>query len=386
VRVLFSSVWGIGHVFPMVPLAQALQAAGHDVLWAAPEPARRHAEAAGLPTAQAGLAPPGIKQLWDQLSRETAQLPPQEHAAVAFPRMFGAAAPAMAADLLAVAQRWQPDLLVHDNAELAAPLVAAVCGRPCLTHAFGGAIPAAIVEGAARVLAPLWKSHGLEVPPSGGLFADGYLDICPSSVQGVPLDHVGRRFPLRPVPYTGPSGPLPDVVLHPDDRPLVYLTLGTVAENPAGLATAAAAIAALPVRLVVAVGPKSDPSALGPQPANVSVAAWVPQAELLPRCDVVVSHGGSGTFLGALAHGVPQLCLPQLADQFRNAAAGSGRGVCLALQPGEADEARVRGAVEHLLRDEGTRRAASAVQEEIREMPSPARVGAELEGLVARLP
>ena len=38
-RVLLSSTWGYGHVFPMVPLAQACLAAGHDVLWVASEAA-----------------------------------------------------------------------------------------------------------------------------------------------------------------------------------------------------------------------------------------------------------------------------------------------------------------------------------------------------------
>ena len=54
-RVLFSSTLGYGHVFPMVPLAQACLAAGHDVLWVAGEPAGPLVEAAGIPYAAAGL-------------------------------------------------------------------------------------------------------------------------------------------------------------------------------------------------------------------------------------------------------------------------------------------------------------------------------------------
>jgi hypothetical protein len=40
---------------------------------------------------------------------------------------------------------------------------------------------------------------------------------------------------------------------------------------------------------------------------------------------------GSGTLLGALAHGIPQLCLPQGADQFRNAHTFEATGAGIAL-------------------------------------------------------
>ncbi|MGH3451936.1 MAG: glycosyltransferase [Haloechinothrix sp.] len=41
---------------------------------------------------------------------------------------------------------------------------------------------------------------------------------------------------------------------------------------------------------------------------------------VLPRCDAAVSHGGSGSVMGALAHGLPQVLFPMGADQPQNAA------------------------------------------------------------------
>jgi hypothetical protein len=35
-RVLFTAPAGLGHIHPMVPLARAMVARGHDVLWAVP--------------------------------------------------------------------------------------------------------------------------------------------------------------------------------------------------------------------------------------------------------------------------------------------------------------------------------------------------------------
>lgn len=62
-RVLFSSTWGYGHVFPMVPLARAFRDAGHDVLWATNEPACGQVAAAGLAVAPAGLGTQGVAEV-----------------------------------------------------------------------------------------------------------------------------------------------------------------------------------------------------------------------------------------------------------------------------------------------------------------------------------
>ena len=138
----------------------------------------------------------------------------------------------------------------------------------------------------------------------------------------------------------------------PHGEPLVYVTLGTVQNRPELLREVVAGVAALPVRVLVAVGPRIEPAVAGcSSPAHVQVEAWVDQAEVLGRCTAVVSHGGSGTFLGALARGLPQLCLPQAADQFRNAEGGSGPAPRCVLGPAETTSASVRAAVERLLAD-----------------------------------
>jgi UDP:flavonoid glycosyltransferase YjiC (YdhE family) len=121
------------------------------------------------------------------------------------------------------------------------------------------------------------------------------------------------------------------------------------------------------------------PAELGTLPAGVTVRAWVPQAELLPHVDVVVHHGGSGTTLGALAAGVPQLVLPQGADQFANAEALAGSGAAVRLLPGEAGADAIADRAGMLLRDSGHRDAARAVAAEIAAMPAP-------DALARRLP
>ncbi len=377
-RVLLSSTWGHGHVFPMVPLARALVDAGHQVLWATNEPAVRLVTEAGLPAVAVGLDTAGVTRIEARLGAEVADVPPAQKASHAFPKMFGAwATPPMVVDLLPLARDFGPDLMIHEQGELGSALVGAVLGVPSVTHAFGGAVPAAFVTAAGERLADLWAEHDRPLPPYVGSYLTAYLDICPPSVQTQSLDHIPVRMPLRPVAHgAAPSQPLREP---PGDAPLVYVTLGTVRAYPQALRDAVAGLADLDVRVVVAVGPAGDPTALGAQPPHVTVTSWVDQAALLPHCAVVVSHTGSGTFLGALANGVPQLCLPQAADQFRNASAAERGGLGLVLAPGEATASNVADAVRRLIAEDGFRTAAAGVAAEIAAMPAPEQVVPQIE-------
>ena len=164
------------------------------------------------------------------------------------------------------------------------------------------------------------------------------------------------------------------------------MTLGTVYNGTRALQAAIEGLADLGARVLVTVGPDGDPTALGPVPDHVTVARWVNQADVLPHCAALVSHGGSGTFLGALGLGLPQLCLPQAADQFRNAAAAVSTGAGLALAPDAATPEAVRDAVRRILLEDGFRRAAAGLADAIRAMPGPAEVVTVLERLVLGRP
>ncbi|MCY7290312.1 MAG: hypothetical protein LH624_19220 [Cryobacterium sp.] len=262
---------------------------------------------------------------------------------------------------------------MHKQAELAGPVFAAVLGIPNVTHAFRGGVPANFVREAGEQVAPLWEQHDRAVPPFAGCNDHLYLDICPPSVQTVPLQHIASIQPLRPVPYTGPEHLAAGLERH-DEQPLIYLTLGTVQNQASVLQAALAALAPGSFRLLVTVGPDGDPEALGPQPTNVTVERFVSQTAVLPLCAGVVAHGGAGTFLAALGLGLPQVLLPQAADQFRNAEACSRRGAGVALGPAEATADGVAAAVELVLSDPRYRNAARAVGDEIAAMPSPRNV------------
>jgi len=116
------------------------------------------------------------------------------------------------------------------------------------------------------------------------------------------------------------------------------------------LATIVEALATAPVELVVTTGPV-DPASLGPQPDHVHLTRWITQADLLGRCDAVVTHGGFGTMAAALAHGLQLVMLPISADQPMNARRAAAAGVGIELAPLDRTVGDIRAAVEAVLTD-----------------------------------
>jgi MGT family glycosyltransferase len=124
----------------------------------------------------------------------------------------------------------------------------------------------------------------------------------------------------------------------------------------------------------------ADPAVLGPQPDNVYVDRFIPQAQVLSHSRVMVSHAGSGAMLGAANAAVPILAMPQGADQFMNAARIVDTGLGLQLWPNDTTADAVLDGVRRLIEDDRFADRATAIQHEIAAMPSPASV---VERLVA---
>lgn len=379
-RVLISSIAGWGHVHPMVPLAQAFLDRGDDVLWATAPQLCARLEAAGIRTAPSGLEGPTAQGILAERFPEIFVLPPHERPAATFPRLFGVVfAPAMLADLLPVAEQWQPSVIVSDAGELAGPLVAASVGVPGITVGFGAVLPAERVAGASDFVAPLWEELRLEPRPYAGCYDHLYLDIYPPGLSEGDTSHIPHLQSLRPVPFAFKEE---DLVyeLNPA-TPIVYVTLGTVFNRDTSLMkTVVEAVQDLPLQVVVTVGPKGDPQAVGPVGDNVLVARYIPQTKLLDRCSLVISHAGSGTFLAALSHGIPQLCLPQAADQFLNGQACTASGAGITLVPGTTTPEAIRGAAHRLLNEAKFREAAERLGAEIARMPGPDEVAGVIAG------
>jgi UDP:flavonoid glycosyltransferase YjiC (YdhE family) len=375
-----------GHYRPLLPLARALAEAGHEVAFASGEPVAGEAEAEGFMAFRVGPAMDFVEPLARRVRDLAASLPPSQIRSFVFTELFvRVELEPRANDLIEIVEQWAPHLVVHDVAEFAAPLVATTVGIPYVEHSYGPAVPNDVIRAAGEATAPSWVSRGLPPHPLGGLYRYLYLDVCPPSLQ------VSEAVPgvvqgIRTV-ETEPSATELPWLQALRGLPIVYVTLGTVYNR--NLDVFRAVLDGLrdeALNVVVTVGKQNDPAALGPQPPNIHVHQYIPQELLLPHCAAVVTHGGSGSMLGALAFGLPLLIVPQGADQFYNADRIVAAGAGVQLMPDLLTADSVRDAARSLLDDTTFEDAAQRVKNELGALPEPRQAVRALEQLIAREP
>ena len=380
-RLLFTFAGGSGHYEPLVPVARAAAAAGHTVAFAAQPVMVPVVEAAGFAafaTAGATLmdAPRRLPLLRVDLEREDRDL------SEGFARRL---AGQRAAALLELCAAWRPDLLVCDEIDFGAMVAAERLGLPhatVLVIATGTLVRRELL---AEPLDELRAVYGLPPDPEFAMLGRHLvLSPFPPSFRhpAFPLPPTARS--IRPAQAPAPADPAPPLDLPLPGAPLVYFTLGTVFNVESGdlFERVLAGLRDLPANIVATVGRELDPAEFGPQPEHIRIARYIPQAALLPRCAAVVTHGGSGTVIGALAHGLPMVLLPMGADQPRNAARCAELGVGLQLDATDAAPEDVRAAVAAVLADPAYRRAAAPLRDEIAALPEAAYAVRLLEQLV----
>jgi UDP:flavonoid glycosyltransferase YjiC (YdhE family) len=359
-RLLGTCMPSLGHFHPMVALARAVRAAGHEFVFATAPSMHADVRAVGFDVLAAGVDPDPRDRARTRMTTET------------WP---AAAVPA----LVAHCRAWRAELLLHEEGELAGPIAAAIVGIPAVT--LGWPAPLMPADRRARLdaaIAPHWAAA--RRAPSQEL----YLDCCPPSLQAPRALPATLR--MRPVAYDAVDD---RVVIASRTRaqPRVYVTFGTVPvfnRLEDGAQRVLAALADAPIELVVTTGVNHDPAALAARFPRARIARYLPLGDVLPECDAVVCHGGASTTTAALAHGLPVVIVPRGADsQRRMAEACAARGAGIAIT-GEPSAARIAGAVSAVLDDARFRRAAREVAAEIAELPSPRELVGALVDLLPR--
>lgn len=369
-RVLFASTQGAGHFNPLVPFIDAALRQGHEVLVAGPSALTPTVEKTGYAFWEcADPLEEEIRPVWDR----TPAVSPEEANVLVVREIFARFdARAMLPRLREAFEEWKPDLVFRDPNEYSSAVAADLYGVP---HARVGINLAAVEEGAldisAETVDELRTSAGLPGDLKGERIRQSpYLTVFPES-----LEYPGEASPPHVLRFRDPNASevserLPNL-WRGRGGPLVYITFGSVAAAMPQAAQvfpiAIEAAADLPARVLLTVGRRGDPSAFDPLPPNVRIERWVPHAAAVADADVVVCHGGSGTVLGTLAAGVPQVVVPLFADQPYNAERVAAIGAGLAVAP-RADS--IRAAVMHLLEKGSFREAAHRVAREMAGLPS----------------
>lgn len=384
-RILFASVGNFGHIFPLLPLARAARAAGHEVAFATGEQFRQTLTEAGFEHVTAGRSVPeafieaaGGRAFLEQHGGEVgAQDVPAEVLANLHIKVFGSVLPRwVAADLAPALERLRPDLVVHEVLNPGAAFAARLAGIPAIAHGVGLLSQDHEAARLQQEILATAADLGVSVP-DGQAFTLGntLIDICPPSIQDPALLDSGLpRLTQRPVPFVE-KGELPGG-LGASDQPFVYLTLGTALGSAENLRTVIDGLAPLGLPVLVAAGFRVQIADLGELPEQVIAAPWLPQSEVLARAALVVQHGGSGTTLATLEAGLPQLVVPQGADGPANGRAvqAAGAGEVVFELTAEAVTVHAR----RILGDDSYRDAARKIAAEIAAMPDPAEIAAKL--------
>ncbi len=368
-RVLVVSAPLFGHVFPLVPMARALADAGHEVLIATGGEALKVREV-GLPVEDIApsfsMGPIAARTLLRHPIIAKAELA-GEAGTRGVALLFGALNEQIADRVVAAAERWRPDLVVHEPLAVAGALAAARLGVPAVLHEnslFDG--PELIRVTTAR-LGRAMARHGVVELPS----AAATLTIAPPSVVG---ERAG--LPLCGVPYRG-EGALPEWLSQRPARPRIAVSRSTVA-GP-GDAVMSAVVAVTPAVDAEFVLVRPDRKVLRRTlPAIVRTVDWIPLNAAMASCAGIVHHGGAGTVFGAFAAGIPQLVLTGAGDRTFNARLVARRGAGLALSARQITAE----ALTRLVTDPALAEAAVEVQRELAAMPAADELVPRLAALV----
>lgn len=375
-RFLFAATPAAGHVNPGLPLARALVDAGHDVRLTTGE---EFATAAGRAGARFVPLPADAER-----HPARARLSGPRRVRHDLLHVFTAPAGAQAAHLLALLAEEPADAVVSDVGFVGAGLAAERAGVPL------GVYGISVFPYASRDVAPFGSALPPPSGPLGRLRNRALGAVLRRAIAGPTVaeldrqrarvglpprrrtvldwdERIGLYLQLSPAGFDYPRSDLPPVVhavgmpeppvppgWTPPDRwdepgPLVVVTQGTVATDPAGLLRPTlAGLAGEDVRVIAITG-GPPPDTLAPVPANAHVETFAPYGPLFRRAAVVVSNGGFGGVQTAVAHGVPLVVAGRTEDKAEVSARVAWSGVGVDLRTDRPSPAAVRDAVREVL-------------------------------------
>jgi MGT family glycosyltransferase len=420
------AVWPFaGHYFPLVAVAHALRRRGHTVAFYTGAKAQPVVVGEGFTCFHfERIDEQRVDEIMFTRAAYTSRRQPLQLQALLREWLLGTL-PGQVADLTPILDTWQPDVIVSETSMLGPMLVLSETRRvpvavfstvvACLLPGrdappYGPGLPLAR-NWRGRLLARLVRAGsdllGMGFRRRANLLRRGYglapLHVSVTEFTGqmplylvpsVPEFDYGRRDLPPSAHYVGPClwnppGRAPQsesewLAGGGNGRPLVHVTEGTMhTDKPLILRTAAQALGGLPVDVIMTTGGSREPEELdlGPLGANIQVQRWIAHDDLLSQVDLVVTTGGAGTVMAALAAGVPLVVIPTEWDKFENAQRVAEAGAGLRLPLRHCTPERFRAAVDRVLTEPRFRQNARRLAEILSRADGPGRAAELLEEL-----
>lgn len=365
---------GHGHLQPMAPYARALMDAGDEVKVATAPSFAEAVERLGLEA-----VPAGPDFTWERAAETFPALSAARTTAeadeVVREIVWGRSVPGVMADLRELMDRWRPDLVLREAAEHGGTLAALRIGVPTVVALWGAVATDPAWE---QTVVPYsfihrrWNARARELELTQTaeeyLAAEPALSCLPPSWIPDDLPRVQPVHHFRMPPLDGAADGA-QWTPPASGRPLIYATLGTVYTFDRRVrATLLEALGDVDADVLFTVGRSLDPATID-APPNVTIERYVPQSLVLEHAALVVSHGGLGTVIGAVAAGVPMVLVDLGGDHAVNTGRAVAVGVAEAFRRDELGVDAVRDAVRRMLGDPGPRARSRTLAAELAELP-----------------
>lgn len=331
---------GGGNLPPSLGIARVLRERGHEVAFAGRPEMVPRVDAAGFPSIQ-------LAQAYAQVDRYPAG--PTTRMACYL------TSPAVEEEIRTIVARGRPDVLLIDAMFPAALSAAAVYDGPSavLFHHFLFRLRSEWQSTDARLngmrrqagfaalppLEELWKRHDRAIVTTLAEF-----DV-PKDSQWTFVRHVGPVLESEPC-----AVPIDLPWKEADATPIVLVSFSTGPEqrSPEKIQRSLDAVAAMPVHAIVTTAGIVAIDELS-VPKNAVAVPYAAHDPILERASLVITHGGHGTLMRSLKHGVPMVVIPGPAhDQAPNGKMLEAWGAGVALE-GDAESEAIRRAAETIL-------------------------------------
>ena len=101
------------------------------------------------------------------------------------------------------------------------------------------------------------------------------------------------------------------------DRPLVYISMGTVInDRPDFYKNCISALKDMEIDVIISCGNAIDKSSLGELPENIKVYNYVDQLDILSKADAFITHCGMNSVSESLYMATPMVFYPQTGEQY----------------------------------------------------------------------